>query len=107
MFDGPLALLIGIGGILLGVGAGRYLRLRHRFDLAGVNRVLLTVAQGLLLLALLGGLDQRPLARAALFSLPMAAGWGMVTALSPGGEPAGRWWQLWRWRFISPRRGPR
>ena len=107
MFDGPLALLIGIGGILLGVAIGRYLRLRRRFELAGVNRALLVITQGLLLLALLGGLDQRPLARAALFTVPMAAGWGMLTALSPGGEPAGRWWQLWRWRFVAPRRGRR
>jgi len=74
------------------------------FSLADTNRVLLTVTQGLVLLAILGGLDQRPLARALAFAAPMALAWGLLTALAPGGEPTGRWWQLWRWRFAPPKR---
>jgi len=55
------------------------------------------------LLAILGGMDQRPFARAIAFAGPMALAWGMLTALSAGGEPDGHWWQLWRWRFAQPK----
>lgn len=106
MAPGAPALALALTGLAVGLLAGRWLRQRRRIDLVGSNGGLLTVAQGLLLLALLGGLDQRPLARAALFATPMALGLGLVAALGPSGEPLGRWWQIWRWRF-EPARGGR
>jgi hypothetical protein len=101
---GPITLLSTFALVAVGVALGRWLRLARDFSLAGVNRALVTVAQGLVLLAILGGLDQRPLARALAFTLPMALAWGLLVALSPGGEPDGRWWQVWRWRFARPKR---
>lgn len=101
---GALGFLLPLAVVALGLAIGRWLRLVRRFDLIGVNRALLTVAQGLVLLAILGGLDQRPLPRALAFTLPMALAWGLLTALAPGGEPTGRWWQLWRWSFAPPKR---
>lgn len=95
--------LIAIGAALLtlalGLAGGRWLRLCRAFDVLDANWLLVTVAQGLLLLALLGGIEQRPLSRALFFATPMAFLLGVLVAVSPGGEPAGRWWQLWRWRF--------
>ena len=84
--------------------SGRWLRLSRAVSLVGVGRVLLTVTQGLLLLAMLGGLDQRPLWRALAFSLPMACGLGLLTPLISTNEPVGRWWELWRWRLSAPER---
>lgn len=101
---GAIALLLTFASVALGVATGRWWRLTHGFDLTGVNRVLLTIAQGLILLALLSGLDQRPLLRALAFAAPMGLAWGLLTALAPGGKPAGRWWQLWRWTFAPPKR---
>jgi hypothetical protein len=102
--NSAFALLIIFATVAVGLGLGRWLRLARNFTLVGVNRALLTIAQGLVLLAILGGMDQRPFARAIAFAGPMALAWGMLTALSPGGEPDGRWWQLWRWRFAPPPR---
>ena len=98
------ALLLVFFLVALGMGAGRWLRLVRGFDLDGISRGLITIAQGLILLAILGGLDQRPFARALTFAGPMAAAWGLLAALAPGGEPAGRWWQLWRWNFAPRKR---
>lgn len=97
------ALLIVFALVALGLGVGRWLRLARGFDLAEISRALIAVAQGLILLAILGGLEQRPFARAITFAGPMAAAWGILVALAPGGEPAGHWWQLWRWRFAPPK----
>ena len=102
--DNAIALLLGFASLAVGLGIGRWLRLIRGFSLADTSRVLLTVTQGLVLLAILGGLDQRPLARALAFATPMALAWGLLTALAPGGEPTGRWWELWRWRFAPPKR---
>jgi hypothetical protein len=102
--DNAIALLLSLLSLAVGLGIGRWLRLIRSFSLADTSRVLLTVTQGLVLLAILGGLDQRPLARALAFATPMALAWGLLTALAPGGEPTGRWWELWRWRFAPPKR---
>lgn len=101
---GLYALLAALGCLVVGLGLGRWLRLRREVSLQGVGRVLLTVTQGLLLLATLGGIDQRPLSRALLFVAPMAFFLGLLTALGASNEPLGRWWQLWRWRFAPPER---
>ncbi len=97
------ALLLIFAIVAVGLALGHWLRLVRGFALVGVNRALITIVQGLVLLAILGGMDQRPFARAIAFAGPMALAWGMLTALSPGGEPAGRWWQLWRWRVAQPK----
>ena len=102
--DSVIALLLTLVSCAVGLAGGRWWRLARGFSLAEVNRVLLTVTQGLVLLAILGGLDQRPLARALAFAAPMALAWGLLGALAPSGEPTGRWWQLWRWRFAPPKR---
>lgn len=102
--EGLIALLLAFASLAVGLAGGRWWRLVRGFSLSDVNRVLLTVTQGLVLLAILGGLDQRPLTRALAFTAPMALVWGLLTALAPGGEPTGRWWQLWRWRFAPPKR---
>ena len=99
-----IALLVIFGIVAVGLALGRWLRLARGFALADVSRTLITAAQGLILLAILGGLDQRPLGRALAFAGPMALAWGLLAALAPGGEPDGRWWQLWRWRFAPPKR---
>ena len=99
-----VALLLTVACCALGLGIGRWLRLARGFSLAEVNRALLTITQGLVLLAILGGLDQTPLARALAFALPMAFAWGLLGALAPSGEPTGRWWQLWRWSFTPPKK---
>lgn len=63
---GAFALLLTFASVALGLAVGRWWRLTRGFSLGGVNRALLTVTQGLTLLAILGGLDQRPLARPRL-----------------------------------------
>jgi hypothetical protein len=102
--NSAFALLLIFAIVAVGLALGRWLRLARGFALIGVNRALITIVQGLVLLAILGGMDQRPFARAIAFAGPMALAWGMLTALSPGGEPDGRWWQLWRWRVAPPPR---
>ena len=103
MLTGLLATGAALLALALGLALGRWLRLCRGFHLLDANWLLITVTQGLLLLALLGGIDQRPLTRALLFGGPMALLLGLLVAVSPGGEPAGRWWQLWRWRFTPER----
>jgi hypothetical protein len=98
-----IALVLTLTSCAVGLAAGRWWRLVRGFNLADVNRVVLTITQGLVLLAILGGLDQRPLARALAFAAPMALAWGLLGALAPSGEPIGRWWQLWRWRIAPPK----
>lgn len=92
--DSAYALLLIFAAVAVGLALGRWLRLARGFDLVGISRPLITIAQGLVLLAILGGLDQRPFARALAFAAPMAVAWGLLVALAPGGEPDGRWWQL-------------
>ncbi len=99
MLTGILAIGAALLALALGLGGGRWLRLCRAFDLRDGNWLLITATQGLLLLALVAGVDQRPLARALLLATPMALLLGLLVAVSPGGEPDGRWWQLWRWRF--------
>ena len=101
--NSAFALLTIFATVAVGLALGRWLRLVRGFVLDGVNRALITIAQGLVLLAILGGMDQRPFARVLAFAGPMALAWGLLTALSPGGEPDGRWWQLWRWRLAQPK----
>lgn len=100
--DSAIALLLAVGCFLVSVCAGRWLRLVQGVHLTDVNRLLLTVAQGLLLLAILSGLDQRPLSRAALLAGSMALAWGLLLTLASNGQPTGRWWQWWRWDFATP-----
>lgn len=87
MSPGAPALGLALVGLAVGLLVGRWRSQRRRIDLVG-------------------GLDQRPLARAALFAMPMAVGLGLLAALGPSGAPLGRWWQIWRWRF-EPARGGR
>ena len=101
---GLWAMLAALGCFSVALGLGRWLRIKRAVSLLGVNRVLLTVTQGVMLLAMLGGLDQRPLLRALTFALPMACGLGLLTPLIATNEPVGRWWELWRWRLASPER---
>ncbi len=96
------AFLAAVLVILCGIALGRWLRLKRGVDLTGISRLLLTITQGLILLAILGGLDQRPLSRALAFAGPMSFAWGVLAALTPSGTPIGRWWQLWRWDLTPP-----
>lgn len=107
MATGALAIAAALLGLALGLAGGRFLRLRRGFDLRDGNWLLLTATQGMLLLAVLSGLDQRPLARAVLFAAPMALCLGLLVAVGPGGEPTGRWWELWRWRLDASARDRR
>ncbi|HEU5329309.1 MAG TPA: hypothetical protein VFU78_14530 [Thermomicrobiales bacterium] len=102
-----LAFLAALAALAIGLAAGRWLRLRRRFDLRDVSRPLLSVTQGLALIATLGGVDQYPLSRAIVLAMPMACGLGALCAVVPGNAPVGRWWQLWRWRFLPSSRDRR
>jgi hypothetical protein len=102
-----VAFLATLAILAVGLAAGRWLRLCRGFDLREVNRSLLTVTQGLVLIATVGGIDQHPLSRALLLATPMACGLGALWAVAPGNAPVGRWWQLWRWRFSPPSPGKR
>ena len=68
--DNALALLLTFASLAVGLGIGRWLRLVRGFSLADTSRLLLTVTQGLVLLAILGGLDQRPLSSRARLRHP-------------------------------------
>jgi hypothetical protein len=102
-----LAFLAALAALAIGLAVGRWLRLCRRFDLRDISWPLLTVTQGLALIATLGGVDQHPLSRAIVLAMPMACGLGALCAVIPGNAPLGRWWQLWRWRFSPPSRGRR